>query len=61
LSGISIRNAKKHLREKGGAAFSCFFDRNYNLVETRKIKLKGDNSTKALLSNSEYENKAEIV
>jgi hypothetical protein len=48
---ISITEAKKLLRKKGGTAIICFFDRNYNLLETRKIELKGNNTTKVRLSN----------
>jgi hypothetical protein len=50
LVDISITQAKKHLREKGGTAIACFLDRKYDLLGTRKIELKGDNSTKALIS-----------
>jgi hypothetical protein len=56
-AGISITEAKRLLREKGGAAITCFFDRDGGLLETRKIELKGNNTTKVHLSNSKYWNK----
>jgi hypothetical protein len=44
--GLSLVEAKRLLREKGGVAFTAFFDRDWNLIEKRKIELKGNNSTK---------------
>jgi hypothetical protein len=45
-AGISITEAKKQLRKKGGRAFTAFFDRNGGLLETREIDLKGNNVIK---------------
>ena len=50
LTGISVSEAKKHLKEKGGAAFTASFDRDWNLLGTRTIELKGNNTTKGHLS-----------
>jgi hypothetical protein len=55
---VSVSEAKKQLKEKGGTAFTAFFDREGGLLETREIKLKGNNTTKVHLSNSKYWNKA---
>ena len=44
--GISLTEAKRLLREQGGTAFTAFFNRKWELLETRKIELKGNNSTK---------------
>jgi hypothetical protein len=40
LAGISITSAKKHLKEKGGTACACHFDRNLNLVKKTEITLE---------------------
>jgi hypothetical protein len=58
LAGISVSEAKKHLKEKGGAAITCFFDKDGGLLETREIKMEGNNTTKARLSNSKHWSKA---
>jgi hypothetical protein len=50
--GISITDAKRLLRKRGGTAVTCFFDRDGGLLETRKIELNGNNTRKARLSNS---------
>jgi hypothetical protein len=39
LVGLSIASAKRHLREKGGTAFSGFFDRKLNLLRREEISL----------------------
>jgi hypothetical protein len=41
LAGISVREAEKHLKEKGGAAFTAFFNREGELLETREIAPEG--------------------
>jgi hypothetical protein len=46
IADIGIANAKKHLREKGGKAFTAFFDRKGNLVEKRAIALKSGKEEK---------------
>jgi hypothetical protein len=55
--GISVTEAKRLLKEKGGTAFTAFFDRDGGFLETRKIELKGNNTTKVHLSNSKHWNK----
>jgi hypothetical protein len=57
LEGISISTAKKLLKEKGGSACTCFFDRDGSFTDTREIELKGNNTTKVHLSNSKHWNK----
>jgi hypothetical protein len=51
LADISVTGAKKHLKEKGGVAFTAFLDRKWNLVGTRNIELKGNNTTKVHFPN----------
>jgi hypothetical protein len=40
---IAVSEAKRLLREEGGTACTCFFDRDGSFVETRDIQLKGNN------------------
>jgi hypothetical protein len=49
LADISITEAKKHLREKGGLAFTAFFDRNCGLLAVQEIALKGNDTIKISL------------
>ena len=44
ISGISIKHAKELLKEYGGCAWTCHFDRDGSLFETTDIKMKGNNS-----------------
>jgi hypothetical protein len=49
--GISVAEIKKLLKKNGGTACARFFDRAGNITAIREITLKGDNTTKSLLSN----------
>ena len=46
LVAISVSQAKKHLRKKGGSAFTAFFDRKGVLLGTRKIEVENKEVTK---------------
>jgi hypothetical protein len=39
LAGISVSEAKKLLKEKGGAAWTCLFDRDGSYQDTWEITL----------------------
>jgi hypothetical protein len=38
---LSVPEAKRLLKKKGGTAFTAFFDRKCELLRTEKIELKG--------------------
>lgn len=44
IEGVSIKRAKELLKEYGGCAWTCHFDRDGGLFETTDIKMKGNNS-----------------
>lgn len=42
---VSIREAKRLLKEKGGNAWTEHYERDGTLFDTTEIKLEGNNST----------------